>query len=122
MCIVCSISGTGYLILSLLSDVTRGIVYLPIVLIGGGEIGTIICSQILIANESPEKSRGTCASVFSIFGAAGVLFVTKVGGTMFDKIGPSSPFILYAILNYLLFIITLFYIICYFIQYLKQKS
>jgi hypothetical protein len=45
--------------------------------------------------------------MFSLFGAAGILFITKVGGQIFDAIGPAAPFVLIGAINGLLFLFAL---------------
>jgi len=42
--------------------------------------------------------------MFSFFGAAGVMFVTSVGGRIFVVIDPSSTFVMIGLINTLLFI------------------
>ena len=34
-----------------------------------------------------------------IFGAAGILFVTSVGGRLYDGIAPAAPFVMIGVLN-----------------------
>jgi hypothetical protein len=51
--------------------------------------------------------KGSIAGVYSLAGGAGILLLTKVGGLMFDKVDPGSPFFLMAGFNGLLFAITL---------------
>ena len=119
MAIVSAISGVGYTMLSFLTDVTGGFVYLPIALIGIGEIGVIICSQILVTAESPSKVRGSVSGIFTLFGAAGILVATKVGGYLFDDWKPSGPFLFYGVLNFALFIISIGFIIAHVIYRFK---
>ncbi|KAL9647683.1 hypothetical protein ABK040_015172 [Willaertia magna] len=102
MSIVSLISGAGYLVLSLFNDVTSASVYAPIFLIGVGEIGVIIVSQVLVTQETPEPIRGSVSGVFTMMGGLGILIATKVGGILFDDWKPSGPFIFYAILNFIL--------------------
>lgn len=51
--------------------------------------------------------KGSIAGVYSLAGGAGILLLTKVGGLMFDKVEPGSPFFLMAGFNAVLFAITL---------------
>jgi len=37
-----------------------------------------------------------------VFAAAGILFVTSVGGRMYDGIGPAAPFVMIGLINGLL--------------------
>jgi len=111
MAVVSAISGVGYMMLSFFTDVTGGMVYLPIALIGIGEIGVIVSSQILVTAESPKEVRGSVSGIFTIFGAAGILVATKVGGILFDDWKPSGPFLFYGVLNFVLLIVSIFFII-----------
>ncbi|TID26839.1 cytochrome P450 [Venturia nashicola] len=51
--------------------------------------------------------KGSIAGVYSLAGGAGILLLTKVGGLMFDKVEPGSPFFLMAGFNAVLFATTL---------------
>lgn len=46
--------------------------------------------------------KGSIAGVYSLFGGAGILILTKVGGLMSDKVHPASPFYILAGFNGLL--------------------
>ncbi|KAG2381904.1 hypothetical protein C9374_005696 [Naegleria lovaniensis] len=122
MAVVSIISGVGYTMLSLLSDVTGGFVYLPIALIGIGEIGVIVCSQVLVTAESPNKVRGSVSGIFTLFGAAGILLATKVGGVLYDDWKPSGPFLFYGVVNFALFLLTLGFIVGNVIYYKVYKK
>ncbi|KMQ48390.1 Major facilitator superfamily [Trichophyton rubrum] len=60
---------------------------------------------------SPQKTfihvKGSIAGMYSLWGGAGILILTKVGGIMFDKMSPHSPFYILAGFNGLLLIIGL---------------
>ena len=45
--------------------------------------------------------RGAIVGVFNLAGAIGILISSGIGGRMFDAIGPSAPFILIGVLQYL---------------------
>jgi predicted MFS family arabinose efflux permease len=62
-------------------------------LIGLGEIGNVVCSLSLVTGARvPRASRGSVAGVYSAFGAAGILFHSKVGGYLFDSWDSGAPF------------------------------
>jgi hypothetical protein len=46
--------------------------------------------------------RGAVVGTFSVCGAAGILFVTSIGGRLYDAIAPGAPFIMIGLLNGLL--------------------
>lgn len=60
---------------------------------------------------SPQKTlihvKGSIAGMYSLWGGAGILILTKVGGIMFDKLSPHSPFYILAGFNGLLLIMGL---------------
>ncbi|EZF71184.1 hypothetical protein H105_06591 [Trichophyton soudanense CBS 452.61] len=60
---------------------------------------------------SPQKTfihvKGSIAGMYSLWGGAGILILTKVGGIMFDKMSPHSPFYILAGFNGLLLIMGL---------------
>ena len=68
------------------------------VLIGMSEVGCIITSSVLIAQQSPERIRGAVIGVFNLSGAVGIMVASKVGGTLFDDWREAAPFILFGIL------------------------
>ena len=52
---------------------------------------------------SPYKyQKGSIAGVYSLWGASGILLLTKLGGVIFDDLSPVAPFYLLAIFNILL--------------------
>ena len=60
-------------------------------------------SQTLIGQEAPPAYRGSVVGMFSMFGAAGILFISSAGGWVFDRIGPAAPFVLIGVANAMLF-------------------
>ena len=46
--------------------------------------------------------KGSIAGMYSLFGGAGILLLTKLGGVLFDRLSPRSPFYILAIFNGLL--------------------
>ena len=59
-------------------------------------------SQTLLGQEAPEDLRGAIVGTFTIFAAGGILFVTGVGGRLYDAIDPAAPFVMVGLLNALL--------------------
>lgn len=68
------------------------------VLIGMSEVGCIITSSVLIAQQSPERMRGAVIGVFNLSGAVGIMVASKVGGMLFDDWREAAPFILFGLL------------------------
>jgi MFS family permease len=72
-------------------------------LLGVGQMSVMLASQTLIGQEADIKNRGSVIGMFSVCGALGIMFITKLGGATFDLWKP-SPFVIVAALNSLLFI------------------
>ena len=67
------------------------------VLIGMSEVGCIVTSSVLIAQQSPRRIRGAVIGVFNLFGAVGILVASKVGGILFDAWREAAPFITFGL-------------------------
>lgn len=67
------------------------------VLIGMSEVGCIVTSSVLIAQQSPERIRGAVIGVFNLSGAVGIMVASKVGGILFDGWREAAPFILFGL-------------------------
>ena len=67
------------------------------VLIGMSEVGCIITSSVLIAQQTPERLRGAVIGLFNLSGAIGIMVASKVGGILFDAWREAAPFILFGL-------------------------
>ena len=74
------------------------------VLIGMSEVGCIVTSSVLIAQQSPQRIRGAVIGLFNLSGAVGIMVASKVGGTLFDSWREAAPFILFGLLALLVLI------------------
>jgi predicted MFS family arabinose efflux permease len=45
----------------------------------------------------PKDIRGTLNGAYNFFGNIGILFYSKYGGMLYDRVSPSAPFVLLAI-------------------------
>jgi MFS family permease len=61
---------------------------------GIGEMSGVLASQSLVGQVAQERGRGAIIGVFSMFGAAGILLATWLGGKVFDAWRPSAPYLL----------------------------
>ncbi|KAI4283025.1 MAG: hypothetical protein L6R38_002468 [Xanthoria sp. 2 TBL-2021] len=52
-----------------------------------------------LAVETHEHLKGTIAGVYSFAGSLAILILTKLGGVLFDRLGPEAPFYLLSIFN-----------------------
>lgn len=78
---------------------------------GSTEDGDDERQMLLERHESPSGSyehlKGSIAGVYSLAGGAGILFLTKTGGVLFDRISPVAPFCLLALINGILLLVGL---------------
>ncbi|AOS98302.1 putative nitrate transporter NarT [Microbulbifer aggregans] len=65
-------------------------------LIGLGEIGCIITSGVLVAQQAPPSHRGAVIGFFTLSGAVGILVASVIGGYLFDAWRASGPFVFFS--------------------------
>lgn len=94
----------GYLLFGLAADPTAPEAIPAAVLLGIGQMSAILASQVLIGQEAPRETSGSVLGVYGFCGAAGILFVSFVGGRLFDWWRPGAPFLLMAATNLILLI------------------
>jgi len=87
------ISFIGYTSTYLISDPFGSAMLVVVVIIGLSEIGAIITSGVLIAQQTPAASRGAVIGIFNLSGAVGILVSSLVGGYLFDHWDYSGPFV-----------------------------
>ena len=66
-----------------------------LVFIGMAEVGCIITSGVLVAQQAPKSIRGSVVGVFTFCGAVGILVASIVGGHLFDDWMKSGPFVFF---------------------------
>lgn len=96
------LAAAGYSCMGFIDDPLTGWIYPASVLLGFGQMAVTLASQTLLGQESPQQLRGAVVGTFSIFGAAGILFVTGIGGRIYDAIDPAAPFVMVGVVNGLL--------------------
>ena len=65
------------------------------IFVGLSEVGCVITSGVLIAEQTPEKIRGSVIGIFNLSGAIGILVASKLGGYLYDHWSPAGPFVLF---------------------------
>ena len=65
------------------------------ILIGLSEVGCIITSGVLVAQQSPTLIRGSVIGMFNLTGAIGILVASKVGGHLADNWMSAGPFVFF---------------------------
>jgi MFS family permease len=91
----------GYGLVFFVHDPTTLLMFIAAGLIGFGQVGGVISSQVLIQQQAPAKFRGSVVGMFGTFGAAGIMFSLFFGGRLFDAWRGAGPFVLLALLNVL---------------------
>ncbi len=74
-------------------------IFLPAILLGMGEVSTIIAGNALIGQSAPAAVRGAVLGSFALCGALGILVATSIGGRLFDLWTPGGPFVQMGIIN-----------------------
>lgn len=87
------ISFVGYTSTYLVSDPFGPVMLVVVVIIGLSEIGAIITSGVLIAQQTPPANRGAVIGIFNLMGAVGILVSSLIGGYLFDHWDYSGPFV-----------------------------
>ena len=103
MALAMGLAAVGYISVAFVPDPFGFWMYPAGILLGIGQISAVTASQTLIGQEAPPAYRGSVVGMFSMFGAAGILFISSAGGWVFDRISPVAPFVLIGVANALLF-------------------
>jgi MFS family permease len=101
VCITLLLAAVGYGSLTVIDDPLGPAMAPAAMLLGVGQMAVMLASQTLVAQEAPPQQRGAVMGVFSLCGALGIMFITKVGGGVFDFWKP-GPFAIVAVANLLL--------------------
>lgn len=72
---------------------------------GSDETSALLGRKPNQQNDSLAHMKGSMAGVYSLAGGAGILLLTKLGGFLFDKLSPGTPFYMLAIFNGLLLLV-----------------
>lgn len=103
--IAMTLATIGYFVIGQVDDpFNRPVMMTATFILGIGEISAVIIGNALFGQEAPPESRGAAAGVFSIVGTLGILSATVLGGILFDKFGPSAPFTMMAVVNFVIVI------------------
>ena len=85
----------GYGSTWLIDNPFGGAMFLCAAVIGIGEVGCIVTSGVVIAQESPKHIRGAVIGFFNLCGALGIMVAAKLGGMLFDDWREAGPFIIF---------------------------
>ena len=76
-------------------------------LINNSEHSALLPRAAAVDLQSNASLKGSIAGMYSLYGGAGILFLTKTGGSMFDDLSPGAPFYIMAVFNAILLFATL---------------
>lgn len=93
------INVVGYGLTWMIKDPTQGTMAFICLIIGCGQVGAVIASQVLVQQFAPEAKRGTIVGTFGSFGALGIMVTLLTGGWLFDRWMEAGPFIFLAFCN-----------------------
>ena len=102
MLIVC----VGYTGVGMLETPMSPATYFLSALVGAGMMSGFLASQALIGESAEEDRRGAIIGVFGFSGAVGILFVTSLGGFLYDRWSPSGPFFLIGVMSFVLILVS----------------
>ncbi len=94
-----AIALTGYCWVGMQEDIVRPAAIPALMLLGMGQVSTILASTVLLGQEAQPQTRGAVFGLQAFFGGLGILAISWVGGRLYDQIGPSAPFTLVGIAN-----------------------
>jgi MFS family permease len=93
-----SIAAVGYTATILIDNPFSVQGYLIAAVIGVGQVSAVISSQVLVAEQSPVKTRGSVIGTFALSGGVGIMIAFAAGGTLYDAWRPAGPFVLFGLL------------------------
>jgi MFS family permease len=93
-----------YMSMFLVDDPTAPWVMVLLGIMGIAEISAFVSSQALVGERALASRRGAIIGLFGVSGAIGILIGTAGGGWLFATYGPSTPFVLFGVLNGLVFL------------------
>ena len=92
-----------YMSIFFVDDPTAPWVKYLLFVMGVAEISAFVSSQALVGQQAEPRHRGAIIGFFGVAGAFGILIGTKGGGILFDEVGPSAPFVVFGVLNLVVF-------------------
>ncbi|KXI30430.1 MFS transporter [Paraglaciecola hydrolytica] len=102
--IASGLAGCVYSAMYFVSDPTASWVFPLLFVMGIAEISAFVASQALVGEQAPKDRKGAVIGLFGVAGAVGILLATTGGGYLFGHVSPSSPFVLFGVLNLVVFV------------------
>jgi MFS family permease len=97
--IAMAIACIGYLAGGFIGDPTSPWIAPVAILLGLGQICSIVASQTVLGQEAPKEVRGAVFGFAGICASLGILLTNGLGGWLYDAVGKGSPFFLIAAVN-----------------------
>lgn len=94
-----SLALAGYCWVGMQDDIVRPAAIPALMLLGMGQVSTVLAATILLGQETEPRTRGSVFGLQAFFGGLGILAISWVGGRLYDDIGPPAPFMLVGIAN-----------------------
>eukprot|EP00026_Physarum_polycephalum_P008088 Phypoly_transcript_08166.p1 GENE.Phypoly_transcript_08166~~Phypoly_transcript_08166.p1 ORF type:complete len:510 (+),score=84.93 Phypoly_transcript_08166:209-1531(+) len=113
LAILAFIAALGYILICFTQDPLGWEMMVGACVVGVGEIGLVVSSTALVAQEAPAPVRGSASGFFAFCGAVGILIATKLGGGLFDR-WAAAPLFMFGCFNGVLCLASL-------IVYLQEK-
>jgi len=104
MAILSALAAFGYILICFTDDPLGPWMMVGACIVGCGEIGLVVSSTALVAQEAPPPIRGAASGFFSLCGAIGIILATKLGGTL-SNTNYAAPFLLFGCFNILLLLL-----------------
>ena len=96
-----AVSGTGFVMMALVTNPFDWFVYLPMALIALGQAGALLAPDVLAFDCTPRNLRGSVMGALNVIGGVGLIVLLEVGGALFDVVGPYAPFTVIGVGNLL---------------------
>jgi len=94
-----ALAAAGYASMGLVDDPLGGGMIAAAVFAGLGEASAVVCAGVFIGQEAPREGRGVIFGTYGLSGSLGMICLTSLGGLLYDRIGPTAPFLMMGAVN-----------------------
>ena len=95
-----------------IDDPTKSSSYILSVLLILVSVMQFLCVEVLFMRNMKSSIRGTLSGMAIFFSSIGMTMFVRVGGILFDKVGPWAPFQLLGTADVSVFVISLIFLAC----------
>jgi MFS family permease len=100
LAIALALAFIGYMGFGSLDSPIMGLAIPVGIIMGCGQVASIIASQTLIGQEADPRIAGSTLGAFNFFGAIGTMISGVLGGYLFDKWTNGGPFLMMGIASF----------------------